>query len=102
MSVSSRSLPPSPAPISSLRTMFPTLLSGQSPVSRFACWQQLSHKFRLVIREVLLLKGQRRPADSLSLEVEGHVDMVGDLDKRNTAVHPVVLTVEDHFPVNLA
>ena len=28
--------------------------------------------------------------------------MVGDLDKRNTAVHPVVLTVEDHFPVNLA
>jgi hypothetical protein len=36
MSVSGRSLPPSPAPISSLRTMFPTSLSGQSPVSRFA------------------------------------------------------------------
>jgi hypothetical protein len=36
MSVSGRSLPPSPAPISSLRTMFPTSPSGRSPVSRFA------------------------------------------------------------------
>jgi hypothetical protein len=58
--------------------------------------------FQLGIREVLLLKGQRRPADSLPLEVEGYVDMVGDLDERNTAVHPVVLTVEDHCPLNLS
>ena len=40
---------------------------------------------------LLLLKGQRRPADSLPLQVESSVDMVGDFDKRNAAVHPVVL-----------
>jgi hypothetical protein len=50
----------------------------------------------------LLLKSQRRTADSLLLEVEIYVDVVGDLDERNFLVHPEVLTVEDHLALNLA
>ena len=53
-------------------------------------------------REALLLRDQRRPTDSFCLEVDSYVDMVGDLDERNTAVNSVVLTVEDHGPLNLA
>ena len=44
---------------------------------------------------------QRRPADSLPFEVESYVDMVGNLDERDAFVHPVVLTVEDHFPFDV-
>ena len=39
----------------------------------------------------LLLKHQRRPADSLPLEVDSHLDTVGDLDEGNALIHPVVL-----------
>ena len=45
-----------------------------------------------------LVQGQGRAADSLSLEVEGYVDMVGDLDERDALVHSVVLPVEGHYP----
>jgi hypothetical protein len=45
----------------------------------------------------LLLSRQRRPADSLTLEMETHVNMVGDLDERNAFVHPIILAVEDSF-----
>jgi hypothetical protein len=31
-----------------------------------------------------------------------YLNMVGDLDKRNALVHPVVFTVEDHFPCHFA
>ena len=50
----------------------------------------------------LLLKGQGRPADSLPLEVDAHLDAVGDPDEGNAAVHPVFLTVESHRPFNLS
>ena len=50
----------------------------------------------------LLLKDQRRPTDSFRLEVDRHLDTVGDPDEGNAAVHPVVLTVEGHCPLNLA
>ena len=43
-----------------------------------------------------MLEDYRRPADSLSFEVDGHLDAVGNFDKRNSFVHPVVLTVEGH------
>jgi len=49
----------------------------------------------------LSLKDQRRPADSLPLEVDSHLDGVGDLNEGNTFGHPVVLTVEGHGPMNL-
>ena len=48
----------------------------------------------------LLLKDQGRPADSLSLEGDSHLDAVGDLNEGNAAVHPVILTVEGHRPLN--
>ena len=50
----------------------------------------------------LLLKVQRRPADSLPLEVDSHLDGVGDLNEGNIFGHPVVLTVEGHGSTNLA
>ena len=50
----------------------------------------------------LLLKHQWRPTDSRPLEVDSHVDAVADVDEGNAFIHPVVLTVEDHGPMNLA
>jgi hypothetical protein len=50
----------------------------------------------------LLLKYQRRPANSLAMEVDCHLDTVGDPDEGDAAVHPIVLTVEGHCPFNLA
>jgi hypothetical protein len=50
----------------------------------------------------LLLQIQRRSADAGPLEVEIYVDVVGNLDERNTFVHTVVFAVEDHTSVNHA
>jgi hypothetical protein len=50
----------------------------------------------------LLLKGQRRPAGSVCLEIDNHTDAVGDLYERNTTVHPVLLTVKGHRSHNCA
>jgi hypothetical protein len=50
----------------------------------------------------LLLKDDRRPADSIRLERDGHLDAIGDFDEGDAAVHPVVLTVEVQCPANLA
>ena len=50
----------------------------------------------------LFLKNQGRTADALHLEVDTHLDAVGDLDEGNAAVHSVVLTVEGHCPFDLA
>jgi hypothetical protein len=44
----------------------------------------------------LLLKDHRRPADSFPFEVDDDLDTVGNFDKRNTFVHPIVFTVEGH------
>ena len=49
----------------------------------------------------LLLKHQRRPADSLPLEVDSHLNAVGDLDEGDALIHPVILTVEGHCPFDL-
>src|SRR5437660_10714814 len=56
---------------------------------------------RVRVSGCLLLKDHRRPADSLSLKVDGHLDTVGDLDERNAFIHPVIPTVESHCPLNL-
>jgi hypothetical protein len=50
----------------------------------------------------LLLKHQRRPANSLPLEVDSHLDAVGDPDEGNALIHPVVLTIEGHCPFDRA
>src|SRR5258708_3626839 len=50
----------------------------------------------------LLLENQWRAADSRPLEVDVHLDAIGDSDKRNAAVHPVVLAVEVQRPGNPA
>ena len=50
----------------------------------------------------LLGQVQGWPADTFSFELEIYLDMVGNLDERNAFVHSVVLTIEDHFPFNLA
>jgi hypothetical protein len=39
----------------------------------------------------LLLKDQRKPADSLPFEGDIHFDAVGDLDEWYATAHPVVL-----------
>jgi hypothetical protein len=44
----------------------------------------------------LLLKHHWRPADSLPMEVHGHLDSVSDLDERNAAVHTVVFSIKCH------
>jgi len=50
----------------------------------------------------LWLEDQRRAAESLALEVDSDVDAVADPDEGNAFIHPVVLPVEDHGPMNLA
>ena len=50
----------------------------------------------------LLLKHQWRPTDSFPVQVDGHVDAVADVDEGNAFIHPVVLAVEDHGPMNHA
>src|SRR5208283_2822912 len=54
------------------------------------------------LRSWLWLKDHRKPADSFRLQGESYLDAVGDPDKRNAAVHPVVPTVEGHCPFNIA
>ena len=58
---------------------------------------QLNQAQRLIVSVLSL----RRTADLLLPEVELHVDMVGDADKRNAFVHPVILAVEDHCSFDL-
>src|ERR1700686_4500449 len=50
----------------------------------------------------LLLKDNRRTTGSLRLEIDSHVDAVVDMYEGNAFVHPVILAVEDHGPMNLA
>lgn len=46
----------------------------------------------------LLLEDEGRPADSLYLEVDGHLDAVGDFDQGNAFIHSVIFTIEGHRP----
>jgi hypothetical protein len=46
----------------------------------------------------LWVKLHRRPAGSFRLEVNAHLNAVGDSDEGNAAVHPEVLSVEGHCP----
>ena len=48
----------------------------------------------------LVLQGHGRSADSLGFEIDTHLDPVGDLNEGNAAVHPVLLTVKCHRPLN--
>jgi hypothetical protein len=43
----------------------------------------------------VFLKDQRRPADSLPLEVDSYLDAVGNLDERDATVHAELLAVAD-------
>jgi len=82
-------------------------LGGRAESLRRALGRRLSQAgirgtgSRARVSSCLLLKDHRRPADSLSLKVDGHLDTVGDLDERNAFIHPVVFTVESHCPLNL-
>jgi hypothetical protein len=49
----------------------------------------------------LFLEGHWRSADPLSLKIDSHLDAVGDLDEGNAFIHPVILTVKGHGPLNL-
>src|ERR1035438_5706940 len=48
----------------------------------------------------LSLKNYGRPTDSLAFEVDGHLYAVSDLDEGNAAIHPELLTVEGHCPID--
>jgi hypothetical protein len=50
----------------------------------------------------LLLKGHRRPADSLHFEVDSYLNAVGDRDEGNAFIHPVILTIDGHLPFDLS
>jgi hypothetical protein len=50
----------------------------------------------------LLLKIHWRTADARPLQVDSHLDAVGDLDEGNAAVHALLLTIEGHCPLNSA
>ena len=56
-----------------------------------------------MLRELQFALGPRcedhwRPADTFRFEVDSDFDAVGNFDKRNHFVHPVILTVEGHCP----
>jgi len=55
-----------------------------------------------VQKEWLRFEYHRRPADSLRLKSDCHLDTVRDLDKGNAAVHSVVFAVKGHGPFDLA
>jgi hypothetical protein len=48
----------------------------------------------------LLREGHGRPADPFRCEVNLDLDTVGNFDKRNSFVHPLVFTVEGHCSFN--
>ena len=50
----------------------------------------------------LLLEYQRRSAHALTLEVDYHFDTVCDLHQRDSFIHPIILAVEGHGPLNFA
>ena len=49
----------------------------------------------------LWMEDQRGAADPLPFEGDGHLDAIGDPDERNAAVHPELLAVERHRPLDL-
>jgi hypothetical protein len=63
---------------------------------------KISVKSPMFSDQALLLKVHRGAADSVCLEVHGHLDTVCDLDEGNATVHPVILTVEGHCPFDRA
>jgi hypothetical protein len=83
---------------SALRVPFAPQTSPRNP-----CHLSRGHGPRMITPGArLLLKDKRRTSGSLRLEVDSHVDAVADVDEGNAFIHPVVLTVEDHGPFNLA
>lgn len=53
-------------------------------------------------RRLSLFKDKRWSADASPFQVNRHLDAIGNLDKRNPAVHPIVLAVEGHRPFDRA
>src|SRR5215467_2500089 len=49
----------------------------------------------------LLLKDQWRAANSVDYQKDRHLDAIGNLDERNTAIHAVVLSIKGHCSRNL-
>src|SRR5580700_9508797 len=49
----------------------------------------------------LLLEDERGAADLFGGEMDCDLDVVGDFDERDAAVHSVVLAIEDHFAVDM-
>lgn len=50
----------------------------------------------------LWLQGDWRTANPLGLEADGYFDAVGDPNKRDATIHPVLSTVEGHGSINHA
>ena len=48
------------------------------------------------------LRANGGPLTRLTFERDIHFDAIGDRDERNTFIHPVVLAVEGHGPVDRA
>ncbi len=54
------------------------------------------------IRRPSLFEDERRSTNASPRKVNRYLDAIGNLDKRNPAVHPIVLTVEGHRPFDRA
>ena len=50
---------------------------------------------------LLFVENQRGAADAFRLEVDCHLNAVSDSDEEKAAVHPVVLAVKGHCPLDL-
>jgi len=46
--------------------------------------------------------GERRAGNSRTLQMKSYIDVVGNLDERDSFVHPITLPVKDDGPLNLA
>ena len=53
-------------------------------------------QLRSALLRPLRLQIHRRPAYALRMEVDTHLDAVGDLDEGDAAIHPVLLSIEGH------
>ncbi len=73
------------------------MLWGYNVNERSKAWANASYRLTF-----LFLVDKWGPADLMGLKGDRYLDAVADLDEWDAFVHPVVLTVEGHCPLNAA
>ena len=83
---------------SGARPFFPVKPEAHTGTFARRRWQLLEPAVKLVLHpnEPLLFENQRRPADTLCMQVNCYLNAVGDPKEGNAAVNPIVFAVKRH------